>query len=82
MVVGIAAGNATMVIIGRALVVQVICWFIGQAVGKVAQRTVDDQIEEYKQANPLPLESVDPAATEEGADQSDRGEDGQPRAAA
>lgn len=30
------------------------CWFVGFLVGLVAQRTVQQHIDEYKQAHPIP----------------------------
>lgn len=43
----------------------VISWYAGQAVGAVAARTIDIQIEDYKKANPLPKLSPHDLVSEE-----------------
>ncbi len=52
-VVGFLAGNAAEIIIFRAMVTMLICWCIGRAAGAIAQRAIDDHIDEYKSANPI-----------------------------
>jgi hypothetical protein len=53
-VVGVVAQNPAGTIIWRAILVMVVSWVIGQSIGAVAQRTVETEIEQYKQARPLP----------------------------
>jgi len=66
--VGFAAGNQTGTVIFRAALVMVASWWIGQAVGAVAQRTIDVEAEDYVKANPLPeLSSFDVAGEGEPA---------------
>ncbi len=54
MAVGFAAGNPPVTIIWRAIVVMVVSWVAGQAVGHIAQRTIEMQVDSYKQVNPFP----------------------------
>jgi hypothetical protein len=61
-VVGFASGNPTATVTVRAMIVMLIGWCIGRAVGALAQRTVDEQIEAYKKARPIP-EVLTPEAT-------------------
>lgn len=58
-VVGFIAGNETTTIIWRSTIVMIICWFIGRAIGYVAQQTVDDHISKYKNAHPIPSDDID-----------------------
>lgn len=59
--VGLAAGNEPMRVLGRAMLVMVICWGIGRLFGAMAGRIVEDYLQAYRQAHPLPLEDVLPA---------------------
>lgn len=49
-----AVGNRLLTIIGRATVVMLIAWAVGTVIGTVAQRTVDQHIEDFRKANPIP----------------------------
>ena len=51
--VGLVAGNAAHVILGRALVVMILSWLIGRLIGALAQHFVQQSIEQYKLANPI-----------------------------
>jgi uncharacterized membrane protein YidH (DUF202 family) len=53
-VVGVGAGNSAMTILFRATCVLIVCWFIGLAVGAVAQWAILDHIKRYKQDHPIP----------------------------
>jgi hypothetical protein len=55
-VAGYAAGNETLDIIFRATVAMIICWFFGRGIGAIAQRAIDEHIDQYKQANPIPTD--------------------------
>lgn len=53
---GLAVGNTLFTIIGRSTVVMLVAWCVGTLIGAVAQRTVDQHIDDYRQANPIPEE--------------------------
>lgn len=53
-VVGAVADNAAGVIIWRAILTMIVCYFIGSVVGSFAQRILDKHIAAYKHANPFP----------------------------
>lgn len=53
---GYAAGNETFDIIWRATVAMILCWFFGRGIGAIAQRAIDEHIEQYKQTNPIPAD--------------------------
>ena len=53
---GYAAGNETLDIVLRATVAMIVCWFFGRGIGAIAQRAIDEHIERYKQANPIPAD--------------------------
>ena len=65
LVVGLAAGNPAGTILWRALVAMFVCWAAGAAVGWLAQRAVQVQVDDYKAKHPIPSEeavaSVDPS---------------------
>jgi len=49
-----------------------VAWYIGQAVGAVAHRVIDIQIQEYKKSHPLPkLSKMDVAGDDEGQEPID-----------
>ena len=64
--VGIAAGNAADTVIWRAIFALLICWPVGRIVGGVAQRTVERNIEKYKEDNPIPEVESDDSFGPEG----------------
>ena len=49
-----------------------ICWIIGRAVGALAQRTVDQQIEQYKEQFPIPDTEAQASDQDDQADGSDQ----------
>lgn len=51
-----AVGNSIVTILWRATIIMFICWWIGRALGAVAQTTVEDHITQYKQRHPIPRE--------------------------
>lgn len=40
----------------------IVGWIVGLAIGAIAQRTIDEHIEQYKQQNPIPGENGSPEA--------------------
>jgi len=52
--VGFAAGNTPSTIVLRAVIVMVVSWVVGQALGLIAQRTIERQVKEYKNIHPFP----------------------------
>jgi hypothetical protein len=67
-VVGWAAGNSSITIIGRSLGAFVICLCVGWVIGFIAQRVVEQNIEAYKLANPIPPDPLKAAAADPVAD--------------
>ena len=53
-VVGIAVGNEPTAVLTRATLVMIGCLVLGTIVGKVAQRTIDQHVEQHKLENPIP----------------------------
>jgi hypothetical protein len=56
--VGIHAGNSTQTVLTRAILVLIVCWFIGRAVGAVAQWAILEHVNRYKQQHPIPDDSL------------------------
>jgi len=52
---GLAADNPADVILGRAIVANVVCYLVGGAIGYVMDRAVDEGMEQYKAARPAPM---------------------------
>lgn len=57
--VGLVAGNPAVVILTRALVVMLLAWLVGWLVGKLAVHFVQQAIDAYLTANPLPQPTAD-----------------------
>ena len=55
---GVNAGNSAQTIMLRALAVMFVCWFIGLAVGAVAQWAILDHVKRYKREHPIPDDSL------------------------
>ncbi len=71
LLVGVAAGNTAETIIVRAMVLMIVAWCVGRIVGAIAQRTVDEHIEQYKQQHPIETDDADesnPSEDEPAAD--------------
>ena len=58
LVVGIGAGNSASTILLRAIAILIVSWFIGLAVGAVAQWAVLDHVKQYNQQHPIPDDSL------------------------
>lgn len=52
--VGAAAGNPLTTVLLRALFVMIGCYAIGLIIGAVAQRTVQQHVDQYIQSHPIP----------------------------
>lgn len=63
--VGAVAGNSATTVLGRALIIMILCWLIGRVIGAVAEQVVDRHIERYKQEHPVPEAERAPAAASE-----------------
>lgn len=61
---GLASGNPTDTILGRALLCLVVCYVVGLAVGAVAERAVDEHVRAHEAANPEG--DVAPGASNDG----------------
>ena len=67
--IGHVAGHEPMTIVSRATVTMLICWVIGRAVGAIAQRTLDEHLDNYRNEHPLPEESDFTDQTDERGEQ-------------
>ena len=56
--VGIAAKNPAETIMWRAMIAMMFCWPVGFAIGSLAQKTIERNIENYKLAHPVPQEAA------------------------
>jgi ABC-type proline/glycine betaine transport system permease subunit len=65
---GIWADNPALTTIARALVAMVVCYLVGSIIGSIAQRVIDENIQNYKQANPA---QDDIASTPQATELSD-----------
>jgi len=64
-IVGLAAGNPALTILWRSLLVMLGAWLIGRVVGAIAQRAVDEHVEQYRRQHPLPGEEQAEASSED-----------------
>lgn len=71
LVLGWAAGNEASEILKRAILALAACWLVGWIVGAVAQRAVQDRIDEYKRQNPIALDEPPSEAPADASDPSD-----------
>ena len=53
-VVGLAVGNDALTVLWRSILVMGAAWLVGRVVGAAVQRTLEEHVERYKQANPAP----------------------------
>ena len=53
LVVGLAAQNPTLTILYRATLALFFCYSIGRIFGYIAQKAVDENVEQVKEANPI-----------------------------
>ncbi|MAE66704.1 MAG: hypothetical protein CMJ18_20750 [Phycisphaeraceae bacterium] len=61
-VIGLIASIQAETVIVRAIISMAACWMIGRAFGWLLERTVEDEIELYKSAHPIPDEQAALAA--------------------
>ncbi|MFW6058547.1 MAG: hypothetical protein ACODAQ_00110 [Phycisphaeraceae bacterium] len=65
-------GNETVTVLWRALLVMAACWLIGRLVSHIAQRTLGEHLDRYKQQNPIPDDipsvEIEPADDEPAPD--------------
>ncbi|MCC7407133.1 MAG: hypothetical protein IT442_03625 [Phycisphaeraceae bacterium] len=83
LVVGLAAGNSATTILWNAILAMAVCYPVGRVLGGVAERAVQENIDNYKKRHPLP--KLHPSADEEEAqpaDASATSDEGQPPARA
>lgn len=72
-ILGLAARNTTETILWRALVAMTICYLVGSLIGLIGHRTIQESVEQYKQAHPIRThldEDESGAATSDEPDQS------------
>ena len=65
-----AAGNTSGTIVVRATLLMLGAWIIGRFIGSIAQRTVDEHIEDYRKQNPVPTQDMGLSETRTGQPQS------------
>jgi len=51
---GLFAGNTAATTIGRALIVMVVCYLVGQLIGYVGRTAMTEHVERYKRDHPMP----------------------------
>ena len=56
-VAGLIVDNPATTIISRALIAMILCYIAGSAIGAVAQRALEEHVEQYKRAHPLDSEA-------------------------
>jgi hypothetical protein len=54
LILGVAADNAPLTTIFRAILAFWVCYLIGRVVGKVAQHAIDEHVTNYQHRHPLP----------------------------
>jgi len=62
-------GNEMSTVLLRAMLVMLICYAVGWVVGAIAQRTIHEHIEQYKQDNPIPQDEVGLMSQDQGDSQ-------------
>lgn len=73
-VVGLVVGNEPMRVLGRAMLLMVICWGTGRLLGAMAARIVEDYLQAFRDAHPLPEEEEAEIASVDRAMGSGTGE--------
>lgn len=53
-VAGMAASNAPLGVVSRALFAMIVCWFVGHLIGKAIQTTINEHVEMFAAARPVP----------------------------
>ncbi|MFG0285030.1 MAG: hypothetical protein ACF8R7_11455 [Phycisphaerales bacterium JB039] len=54
LIAGLAAGNPSQVVLGRALVGMVVCYVVGHVLGACAESVVRRRVDAYKREHPVP----------------------------
>ena len=62
------AGNPMLTVLYRALIVMLACYPIGLVVGGILQRVIEEDIEAYRQAHPIPGEDDSQTRSDKTAD--------------
>ena len=55
LVAGTSGGNPAVSVLMRALIAMLLCYPVGYAVGLIAHRVIQEQIEAYVEAHPVPM---------------------------
>jgi len=55
-VANVVVANSMSTVLIRAILVMMICYIVGLLVGAVAERTIAEHIEQYKEQNPIPTD--------------------------
>ncbi len=58
-VVGMIVRNDAFTIIWRATLIMIACWFVGRIIGGVVMRSINENLDAYRQAHPLPSDEDD-----------------------
>lgn len=70
MVAGLLSDNPATTTIWRALVAMVVCWFAGRIIGEMADRALNEHLEQYKAEHPIPEDLSQLPASDDGGDAS------------
>lgn len=54
LVAGMAASNAPLGVVARALFAMILCWIIGQLIGKATQTTINEHVTMFAASLPVP----------------------------
>ncbi len=54
LVAGMAASNAPLGVVARALFAMILCWIIGQLIGKATQTTINEHVTMFAASIPVP----------------------------
>jgi len=57
-VAGLAAANSATTILFRGIIVLLVAWPIGLAIGAACEKTIGRSIDSFKQANPVPTDEA------------------------
>ncbi len=64
---GLLAGNPATMVLGRALIVLMVCNMLGHAAGTILFRVVDEHVHAYEAARPVPEVSLTTAPARSGS---------------
>jgi len=71
---GLSAGNPSAVVIWRALVSMIVVYFVGMLVGAIAERTLNEHLQEYRAMHPIDpraIMTIDDATGEQRTAEAD-----------